>query len=229
MIKHDIHRYIAEPDWPGSRIYTRFVGAANFLALLDEYVPLMQDQALIRWKASLASRGAPENEAEVKEELDELNVRLNHDIAANFYGTFTLTVYSALESSLTDICIYVRLREKCELKLTDLREQNTVKRALLFLQVVLRDRFTGIELDNKLLRSLQNVRNAIAHANGCVVEQNPERRKELETFAATGEMIKIIDGHIVVQAKLLPTALDAAESLLNKLLTLVASKYPQPA
>jgi len=46
---------------------------------------------------------------------------------------------------------------------------------------------------------LQNVRNALAHANGRVVEQHPDRRKELEALAASGKMIKIVDGHVVVQ------------------------------
>ena len=75
---------------------------------------------------------------------------------------------------------------------------------------------------------MQNVRNALAHANGRIVEQHPDRRKELEDFAASGKMIKIIDDHIVVQEAFLSASTEAAESLVNKLIQLIASTYPAP-
>jgi hypothetical protein len=198
MIKLDLHRALAEPAWPGMRIFSRFADSAGFLALLVEYVPLMQDQALVRWRASFAREGPPENVAELQEKLDDLTVKLGHEIAANFYGAFTFSISAALESSLTDLCGYVKAREQCDFKLSDLREQNSVKKALLYLQIVLRERFAGVDRNQKSLRDLQNVRNVLAHANGSVVEQQPDRKKELETLAASGKMIKISDGHVVV-------------------------------
>jgi len=80
-----------------------------------------------------------------------------------------------------------------------------------------------------ILRKLQVIRNAIAHTNGRLDEQQPARKQELEALAKEGQSIEIWDSHIIVLPEFLIKTTDAAEQLLNKLINFVAQTYPTAA
>ena len=111
MIPLDLRRSIQEPAWPGLQIYTRFASLDRYRDLLDEYVPLMHDQALVRWHAEATRKAPPSNQAEWQEVVSDLEVRLKHDISSNFLSAYLIPLSAALESSLAALCGYVQRRE----------------------------------------------------------------------------------------------------------------------
>ena len=226
MINFDLDRVMDDPGWPGLQILTRFSGVRSYLSLLEEYVPLMQDQALLRWKAANLKSGLIEDAAEFQEQLDYLGVTLEQDIAGNFYGAFAISVAAALEGSLSDLCEYIHKREGCELRVSDLREPGTVKRALLYVRTVLRSSIQVSSNDDTALRDLQNVRNSLAHANGKLSDQRPDRVRELERLAQSQTLIRIKDDTVLVLPRFLQRSLNAAESVVNQVIHVVAARYP---
>jgi hypothetical protein len=183
---------------------------------------------LVRWRAAEDRRPEPESIEEIEERNEELDVTLLHDIEANFYGAFVIALVAALESSLTNTCEYVKRRQNSRLSLSDLREPSSVKRALLYLEVVSRRPVSVSETRLRELRNLQNVRNALAHANGHMLEQRAERVRELESFAAGDSCIVIVDSWLVVQPAMLEYGMRCTSGLLTDLLVQLDRQYPSP-
>lgn len=221
MISLDLHRSIQDRCWPGIHIYTRFASLQRYRDLLEEYVPLMHDQALLRWRAEVARNPPPSNVAEQEELFADLEVRLKHDISNNFYSAYLIPLYAALESSLADLCDYVQRRESISLKVTDLREHGVVNRALMYLNLVLKKNLPTTELVQSALHDLQVVRNAFAHSNGRLAEQRSINKQELERLAKDQQWVEIWDGHIIVRPAFLERSTESVEDFLNNLLDVI--------
>ena len=228
MIPLDLRRSLQEAAWPGLHIYTRFAGLQRYLELLDEYVPLMQNQALIRWQAEAARQAPPSNHAEWQELVSDLEVRLRHDISNNFLSAYLIPLSAALESSLDDLCEYVQVREALSIKAMDLREQTIVKRSMQYLGLAMRQPVQVPDSVRTALRDLQVVRNAFAHSNGRLEEQQPQRKHELEALASSNRGVTIWDGHLLVQPSFLSRSTEAAEELVSCLMEAVSRAYKVP-
>ena len=221
-----VHRLFDDPAFPSLEIAVRFVSLRRYLELLLEFVPHMQDQTLVRFKAEIERRAGTLSPEDLVDEIDHTKSVIEDLIPLDFYGAFVLALFAAVERSISDIAKYVKERENSPLSLKDLREQGTIKRLALYLRTLLRQ---PIDIPQELLeevRTLQLVRNILAHASGSLADQPEGRIDELSRIVQSRDDLKIEGQALVIYAQYLSKSLAAADAYLDALLSHVDVKYP---
>lgn len=221
-----VHRIFDDPNFPSLEIAVRFLSLQRYHNLLLEFVPHMQDQTLVRFKAEIECRAAILSPEDIADEVEHTKSVIENLIPLNFYGAFVLALFAALEQSLSEIAKYVKDKEGSPLSLADLREQGTIKRLMLYLRTLLRQPISTSQdvLDD--LRVLQLVRNVFAHTNGTLTGQSKDRVEELQRLAATRADLQVDGQSLVIYAQFLSRSLAVVDTYLNALLTQVDTFYP---
>jgi hypothetical protein len=221
-----VHRLFDDPAFPSLEIAVRFVSLGRYLELLLEFVPHIQDQTLLRFKAEIERRAGTLLPEDLVDEIDHTKSVIEHLIPLNFYGAFVLALFAALERSILDIARYVKERENSALSVADLREQNTVKRLTLYLRTLLRQ---PIDIPQEVadeVRALQLVRNVLAHASGSLADQPKDRIDELRRIVQSRDDLRIEGNGLVIYAQYLSKGLAAVDTYLDALLSQVDVNYP---
>ena len=226
MIELDLDRLFGDDDDPTLGISIRLSAVERYLDLLTEFVPHIQDQTLTRWKANIQRKSSELTMEDIVDEIEDVKSVIEHLIPSNFYGSFVISLYAAVESSVTEIAGYVQKKESARLSLSDLRESNTLKRLSLFLETLMKETLNAPQDVIESVRQLQLVRNVLAHANGSLKEQRQDRRTDLLRLAESKVGILVENNSVVVTAPYLRYAFSSAESFLRSLLAQVANRYP---
>jgi hypothetical protein len=226
MIDLDIDRLFADEDYPGLWISVRLGAVERHLGLLTEFVPHIQDQTLIRFKADIERNSSQLSGEDLSVEIEGVKSVIENLIPISFYGSLVIVLYSAVESAITDVAQYVRKRESARLALSDLREPNTLKRLSLYLETLMKQPLRVPPEVTETVQQLQLVRNVLAHANGSLRDQREERRVALLRLAEAKVGILVEDNALVVTTAFLHRGFSASEALVTSLLAQVAEKYP---
>ena len=226
MIDTFVEQIIDDPKFPSLEIAIRFNSLQRYLELLLEFVPHMQEQTLVRFKADIERKAGVLTMEDFTDELEHTKSLIEDLIPLNFYGAFVLALFAALERSINDLANYVKDKEASPLSLRDLREQGTIKQLTLYLKTLLNQPLNVSQPILDGLRGLQLVRNVLAHANGSLVDQPKDRVEDLQRMASAFDDIKIEGASLVLYAKFLSRNLALVEEFLTALLQQLASKYP---
>lgn len=226
MIDLDIDRLFEDDDFPALGISVRFGAVERYLKLLMKFVPHIQDQTLVRFKAEMVRNASSLSAEDFVDELEYVKSEIENLIPASFYGSFIIALYATLESAISDVADYVKLKEAAQLSLSDLRESNSLKRLSLYLATLMKEPLNTPAEASKFLQQLQLVRNVFAHANGSLRDQRKERRTALERLAEENIGVLIVNNSLVVTTAFLQRSISTATSFLNALLAQVIAKYP---
>lgn len=226
MIDLDIDRLFEDDDFPALGISVRFGAVERYLKLLLEFVPHVQDQTLVRFKAEMDRKSSSLSIDDFVGELERVKSEIENLIPASFYGSFIVVLYAALESAISDVADYVKKKESAQLSLSDLREANSLKRLSLYLETLMKQPLNSPASVMDFLQQLQLVRNVIAHANGSLRDQRQDRRSALQRLAEEKIGVLIEDNNLVVTTAFLQRSLSSATEFVNALLAQVVAKYP---
>ena len=229
MIDAYIERLFDDPKFPSLEIAIRFNSLQRYLDLLLEFVPHMQEQTLVRFKADIQRKAGLLSAEDLADEIEHTKSLIEGLIPLNFYGAFVLALFAALERSITDLANYVKEKEASPLSLRDLREQGTIKQLTLYLKTLLKQPLGVSQPILDGLRGLQLVRNVLAHANGSLADQPKDRLEELQRMTNSFDDIKIEGSSLVLYAQFLSRNLVGVEEFLTALLQQLADRYPVSA
>lgn len=227
MIDLDIDSLIDDEDYPALGVSVRFNAVERYLNLLLDFVPHIQDQMLLRFKAEIERKASKLSPEEFIDELRHIKSEIENLIPTNFYGSFIIVLYAALESAISDVAAYVQKKESAQLSLSDLREANTLKRLSLYLETLMKQPLKASVEVTKFLRQLQLVRNVLAHAGGSLRDQRQNRRAELQELADENIGVLIENNSLVVTTAFLQRSLSSAVVFVNSLLEQVVERYPR--
>src|SRR3972149_11509353 len=127
MIDTFVERIFDDQKFPSLEIAIRFNSLQRYLDLLLEFVPHMQEQTLVRFKADIERKAGVLTMEDLTDELEHTKSLIENLIPLNFYGAFVLALFAALERSINDLAHYVKDKEAYPLSLRDLREHGTIK------------------------------------------------------------------------------------------------------
>ena len=226
MIDEYVDRWFEDDDFPALSISIRFRAVERFLDRLLEFVPHIQDQTLIRFKAQIEREARAFSREDLEIELDHIKSEIENGIPSSFYGSFILVLYADLESAISDVADYVRRKEASRLSLQDLREPNSLKRLSLYLEALLKEPVQAPANVVAFLQQLQLVRNVFAHANGSLKGQREERRNALQKFSDESTGLIIQDNCLIPTTRFLKTSISAVAAFVNANLAQIAAKYP---
>jgi hypothetical protein len=226
MIDLDINRLFEDDDFPALGISVRFGAVERYLKLLLEFVPHVQDQTLVRFKAEMDREASRFSANDFVDEVAHLKSEIENLIPASFYGSFVVVLYAALESAISDVADYVKKKEVAQLSLSDLREANSLKRLSLYLETLMKQPLNTPAGVMNFLQQLQLVRNVIAHANGSLRDQRQDRRTALQRLAEENIGVLIENNSLVVTTAFLQRSLSSAADFVNALLAQVIARYP---
>jgi len=214
MFAIDLALHNADPADPTWAIMERLNGLRAYHDLLDEYVPLMQRQTILR--ATATARRLSESEKwEADHAVKTAQWVADEVIPVHFLNAHLLAVTAALEQSLAEIADFIQKREGSKLRLTDLKEQATLKRFIKYIEIVSRK---DLSLRPEHLLGVEDafrVRNAIAHGGGELRLQSDQRQKDLEQLVAKDIGLEIAAGRLRVSGRFLRNSLGCAEGLLG--------------
>jgi len=191
-----------------------------------EFVPHIQEQTLIRFKAQIERQAPTLTREDIEIELEHIKSEIENSIPSSFYGSFILTLYAELESAISDVADYVRKKESSRLSIQDLREANSLKRLSLYLETLLKEPLKAPAEVIALLQELQLVRNVFAHANGSLRGQRQERRAALQAFADENIGLVIEDNSLIPTTQFLKASVSAVATFVNAILAQLATRYP---
>jgi hypothetical protein len=226
MIDEYVDRWFEDDDFPALSISIRFRAVERFLDRLVEFVPHIQDQTLIRFKAQMEREASTLSREDIEIELEHMKSEIENSIPSSFYGSFVLVLYADLESAISDVADYVRKRESSRLSIQDLREPNSLKRLSLYLEALMKESLRAPAEVITFLQQLQLVRNVFAHANGSLKDQREERRAALQRFANENSGLLIQDNSLIPTTRFLKASVSAVAAFVNAILAQIAAKYP---
>lgn len=228
MIDEYVDRWFEDDDFPALDIAIRFRAVERYFERLVEFVPHIQEQTLIRFKAQMERQAPTLTREDVELEIEHIKSEIENSIPSSFYGSFLLTLYAELESAISDVADYVRKMESSRLSIQDLRESNSLKRLSLYLETLLKEPLRAPAEVVTFLHKLQLVRNVFAHANGSLREQRQERRTALQAFADENVGLVIEDNSLIPTTQLLKASVSAVVAFVNAILAQLAKRYPVP-
>src|SRR5712691_11416966 len=210
MIDLDVDRMFDDEDYPGLGVSIRFNAVERYLNLLLEFVPHIQDQTLLRFTAAMERKASKLSAEEFIDEIEDVKLEIGKHIPTNFYGSFIIVLYAALESAISDVAIYVQKKESAQLSLSDLREANALKRLSLYLETLMKQPLKASAEVTKFVQQLQLVRNVLVHANGSLRDQRQDRRATLQQLDEENIGVLIDSNSLVITTAFLKRSLSSA-------------------
>jgi hypothetical protein len=200
-ISFDLDLAMDDPAYPGLRIVAEFHALESYLEKLDDAVQFTQDQEIVRFNAMMKKQSKYLGATEVREKREELEYVTSDLVPRFFLGAFVIALSAACESAIYDIGTYVRTKTNVRLKVNDLKEPRTHKRIALDLETVMG---TGNLLKKDLEERLEepsDVRNCLAHSNGNLANEKPDRVRRMEELVKAGCGLSIRASSLLVDAK----------------------------
>jgi hypothetical protein len=226
MFDFDLDRIFAEPDYPWLRISGTLSAVEEYLKLLDQYVPHISDQTLVRFLAEFKKKVAYTHPEDLETDLHRVKSLTEDLVPLFFHGAFVIALWAAFECAIIELADYARKKEGARLVLSDLREPNTRRRLELYLESVMRCKLTITSTLSEQIENLQLIRNCLAHANGDLTQQRDDRRKKIESLAAGSSGVSIRNGNVIVENHFAHLCMDAVIAYVNALLQQLHETYP---
>ncbi|WP_018952516.1 hypothetical protein [Thioalkalivibrio sulfidiphilus] len=220
-MEFDLQR-IFEDGYPGLAISAKIGSVEDYLNAVIEFLPVIQDQSMIRFKARLEKDYPGLSENDLAEEYETHDWTVNGLIPSLLGGSVLVATWAAFEEGAAQVCSYVKSQESCPLSLDGLREQNQKKRIELYLKLVAGKE---VRLDQNL-NEIRIVRNVFAHSNGNIGALSSNRLHSIKTIVEKTSDIELRDNQLVLGLPYLERALSMVKENLAVLLSLIHEAYP---
>lgn len=225
MIEIDVERNMNDPDEPSLPAAGRVQSVDEYLEVLDEFMPLIQKQLLIR------ARARADSERQKRGEIDSDSQESTRWIArqlvpSSTYGGAVLAACSALETSMAHVLRYLARKD------SGFHEQKRPPRVRLFEHQ--RAEFqrasgsvppvaiaTSSALDDLLL-----VRNVVAHSGTSIRDIKDSHLRKLQRVVGAGVGLSFVKDSLVINSNFARRGLNAVQMYLGAALTALFRRYP---
>jgi hypothetical protein len=228
MIEFDVDRTIADDADPGLSVAARFGTLEQYLGVLEEFVPLIQNQISVRTQARLKRMKDTINSADLHDELSESKWIIRSVVPNNFYGSFVVPLCAAIETSLSDILVYVLARSANGARPSNKTHQSAFDRLATQLECLLGEPPHATSSTLTAINHLHLARNILAHANGSLKGLRADRRTKVSALVHANVGVSIESEALTITPEFLRYTFIAAEAYISALLRQVAAKVPTP-
>ena len=225
MIELDIDRIMGDPHEPSLPAAGRIIAVEEYLAVLDEFVPLIQNQLAIRANARA------ESEQKKRGEIDADNVESAHWIAVELvpsstYGSAVLAICSALETSMAHILLYLTKKNS---QFREVRKPSNVSLFEHQRAEFARGIVATLNVPSETLMALDDlvfVRNILAHSGDSIRDVKDSRNEKLQRIVGAGVGMSFGVNSIIVGSQFAHRGLRAVDFYLSAILKSLFESYP---
>jgi len=212
-------------QYPALRIAGRFVAIEKSLELLSEYVPLIQNQAQRRARASIPNKPVGWSQVDIDEWNDETNWVTEALIPRFFLGSFILQLAAAFETARKDIANYVEVTTQHPKPVRgDMAARSDFER---YLHEALSSPLDIPPDVSQRLDDIQCVRNFLAHSNGDLrAERSSDRKARIVALAQENCGIRIHESELVFEERFLQESFLCVERYLNATIAYAVHREP---
>ena len=212
-MEFDLHR-IFEDGYPGLAASAKIGSVGDYLKTVAEYLPLIQDQSTIRFRARLRAKYPELNDDDLSEEWESHDFTTQVQIPCYIGGSVVVAIWSAFECATNELCQYVSARESSPLKLNDLRESDLRKKIRKFIKILTKE---DIEFPT-VVSDIQLLRNIYAHHNGSLAKLDEKKMQQIRSIASTCNDIQLKGDMVVLGMSYICICYDVIDESLQQLL-----------
>lgn len=195
---------------------TALRGLEQYLAAVDEQLSYLKGQYKVRFKAQL-KRGAhgkdPEDIYLAKYNVDYLTKEL---FPRFIRGAYLISLWAALESSLTDMTDYAKVKYKQKFGLDEIRAGDFLVQAEKYYMRVLDMSLFRDRPDRERIETLKAIRNALVHDNGRIDGLPKNLTSHIKARQHVKMGFEVENGHIIPTEQGLAIYFSSVKHLLER-------------
>lgn len=223
-MKFDLNR-IFEDRYPGLVASAKLGSVKDYLETVAEYLPLIQEQNTVRFRARLRAEYPGVEDNDLSGEWESHNFTTQVQIPCLIGGSVIISLWAAFEYAAHELCEYVRSKESSLLKFSDLRESDLRRKTIKYVKVVAKK---DVDISQSV-SDIQLLRNLYAHHNGVLANFSNHRIRKVMDVVSRNKDVYLYNNEIVVLGiDYIRGCYFVIDKSLQKLLNLIHSKYPWP-
>lgn len=228
MIEIDLDRALDDAHEPSLPIAGRFTALGQYIEVLEEFVPQIQDQLLVRSKARIEAALAYNASDVAVEEIENAKWMVLDLVPSNAYGPLVFSVSAMLEESMFIVLRYIeRLQKEFKTRRKSGGSLSTFEHLTSELERGLGGPLQVGAKTFMALEQLQQVRNLLAHANGAMAGLSKERKARIEGVVGAGVGVYVHEGILRVKPEFVRHSFEEAELFMNAVLHHLSVAFPR--